>query len=218
MKYIVKNIHYLALLVIGFGVYFYFFVERPDASWPITNYPPTSGTTWVAFGDSLTYGAQVPRDATYPNRLAEHYSVSIINSGINGNTTVDGLQRLEDDVLAYDPKVVFVGLGGNDMLRKQDPVQMGRNLKRIVTRIQSTGAVVVLLGLNGSIIYGSEWRDQWQEVAKETGSIFIDDTLDGIIGNRKYLLEDNIHPNSLGYEKITERIIQEANPWLSELN
>src|SRR3954451_580699 len=75
------------------------------------------GANIIAFGDSLTagYGAQ-PSEA-YPTRLSALIEAPVLNAGVSGDTTQSALDRVANDVLARDPRIVIVGLGGNDFLQ-----------------------------------------------------------------------------------------------------
>ncbi|HZC42595.1 MAG TPA: GDSL-type esterase/lipase family protein, partial [Acidobacteriaceae bacterium] len=95
--------------------------ESTAASAPISP-PPTavptdsSRPTIVAFGDSLTAGHGVSRDESYPADLqrdldARGYRYRVVNLGISGNTTKDGVLRIPE-VLQYHPAVVIVAFGG----------------------------------------------------------------------------------------------------------
>src|SRR5437763_16370406 len=74
------------------------------------------GANVFAFGDSLTagYGAQAGQD--YPSRLSALLGEPVLNAGVSGDTTESALARLDDAVLTRDPRIVIVGLGGNDFL------------------------------------------------------------------------------------------------------
>jgi lysophospholipase L1-like esterase len=75
----------------------------------------------VCFGDSITYGEDLPSAKSYPAVLAallqEAYpdlDVVVVNAGMRGHTSVQGLSRLERDVLWYKPHVVLSAFGVND--------------------------------------------------------------------------------------------------------
>jgi len=75
----------------------------------------------VCFGDSITYGEDLPSAQTYPAVLATlleeahpELDAVVINAGIRGNTSVQGLARLKRDVLWYKPHVVLSAFGVND--------------------------------------------------------------------------------------------------------
>src|ERR1043165_3166335 len=67
--------------------------------WPVqpsyANFPPTATGPWVAFGDSLTagYGAEPGHD--YPALVGRKLGVEIKNFGQYGDTTRNGLDRVE---------------------------------------------------------------------------------------------------------------------------
>jgi lysophospholipase L1-like esterase len=73
----------------------------------------------VFFGDSLTWGGYGGSFvAEIKELLPDH---EIINAGAGGNTVVNLLRRLDDDVLAHEPEGVFVMVGGNDALSYSQP-------------------------------------------------------------------------------------------------
>ena len=108
-------------------------------------------TRIVCFGDSIT-GAYYHTGGTRAwcdmlgmalERLYPHAQVEMINAGISGHTTQQGLARLEKDVLARQPHLVVVKFGMNDVARL--PLEeFAKNLKTIVEKCQAGGAAVVL--------------------------------------------------------------------------
>ena len=164
----------------------------------------SSGQTIVAFGDSLTsgYGARDGQD--YPSVLSARIGTTIINAGVNGDTTESALQRVESDVLPEEPRIVIVGLGGNDALRGVPIAETEANLRSIISTIQDAGAMVILLGYRFPTMRG-DYEGMYERVAEETGSLLIDDLLDGILSDPK-LKSDAIHPNAAGYELIAGRV------------
>jgi lysophospholipase L1-like esterase len=181
--------------------------------WAITNDPP-SGSNVIAFGDSLTEGYRLDPGLGWPERLSAIVGRPIVNRGVSGDTTGDALARLEADVLAHDPRVVLVCLGGNDMLRQMPADQQFANLRTIVTRIQDRGALVVLIGTEGYKILSSvDYGARYEALAKETGAVYVPDLMDGVLGDPALML-DRIHPNAKGYEKIARRIADEVGEYV----
>src|SRR6202163_3558177 len=74
--------------------------------------PAVAKTTEIlAFGDSLTSGFGLPPAEALPTRLeaklrADGLAVHIVNAGVAGDTTTDGLARL-DWSLADKPEIVI---------------------------------------------------------------------------------------------------------------
>jgi lysophospholipase L1-like esterase len=181
-----------------------------DNHWKITNAYP-QGVAVVALGDSLTSGYQMGPGESYPEQLSVRIGRPVLNRGVSGDSTAEGLARLERDVLAENPRIVIVGLGANDLLRRQPAEPAFVNLRAIVDRVQAKGALVVLLGVNGRL-YG-DWGPRYRALARETGCVYVPDLLDGVFG-QPALMYDQIHPNAKGYAKIAERLDREIGAFL----
>jgi len=159
---------------------------------------PLSVSRIVCFGDSLTWGVGAGEGSDYPSRLAEMIGIEVINSGVSGNTTAQGLARLEDDVLSYEPDVVLITLGGNDLKNRLNVDTARANLVSIIQRIQAAGAMVVLGGIDIPL-YGKGYAQMYESIAHQTGSVLIPNILEDLFGNPD-LMSDSIHPNDRGYE------------------
>lgn len=79
------------------------------------------------------------------------------------------------------------------------------NIETIVERIQATGAVTIIVGIDGQPLDKNLSR-RYKQVAEDTDSIFVSDVLSGIIGRPGRTANDLIHPNNAGYELVAERI------------
>lgn len=104
----------------------------------------------VAFGDSITQCADQPEAARWTALLAGLLpGARIMNAGFGGNTSREGLARLDKDVLQHGPDVVLVEFGGNDATPEKERHVEGRefvaNLEQICDAVVSVGGRVVLL-------------------------------------------------------------------------
>lgn len=188
----------MVIVIVGYTLWIQF---RPAP--PVTNFP-SSGTEIVAFGDSLIAGVGASPGNDLVSRLVDQIGEPIANLGVSGNTTSDGVARL--DVLdQYDPKVVLVLLGGNDVIQNVPLAETRANLSTIITNIQDRGAVVLLLGVRGGLLADGDVAAMYESLANEHGTAFIPDVLRNVFG-RPQLMSDPIHPNDAGYEKISERV------------
>ena len=106
--------------------------------------------TIVAFGDSITAGFAVRRGfpSFWKQMLAEKYPearVEMINSGISGDTSMDGLARLDWSVLSYEPDLVTINFGINDCVLGLDLEEFEMNFVEMVRRIRAGPNSEILL-------------------------------------------------------------------------
>ncbi|HEV7667460.1 MAG TPA: GDSL-type esterase/lipase family protein [Thermoanaerobaculia bacterium] len=170
------------------------------------------GTTIVAFGDSITagYGADGP-GTTYPERLAERIGRPVINAGVPGDTTTDALARIEP-VLAENPWLVIVELGGNDLLQQVPIERTETNLSAIVERLLAARTVPVLVEIHGPF-GGGRFSDLFERLGDKYHVPVLEDALPDILSDRT-LKSDEIHPNAAGYAKLAEAVAEELAPIL----
>ncbi len=187
------------LVLVIFGIFY--FIAGNDS---YTNYP-SEGTDIVAFGDSLIQGVGASsNDKSLFGVLSKKIGKPIVNLGVSGNTTIDGLSRL-DELDRYKPKVVILLLGGNDYLRKVPKETTFKNLGKIIEDIHSRGAVVLLLGVRGGLLKDN-FEEDFEIISSKYNTAFVSNVLSGLILDRKYMA-DEIHPNDAGYEKIADRVV-----------
>lgn len=164
----------------------------------------SSGKNLIAFGDSLTAGYGAGAGEDYPARVSELIGETVINAGVSGDTTESAMARLDSDVLARDPRIVIVGLGGNDFLRGVPIATTEQNLRTIVRKIHGAGAMVVLLGYRFPSL-SANYGTMYEAVASSEGCLLIPNLLSGILTDSS-LKSDEIHPNAKGYALIAERV------------
>lgn len=168
----------------------------------ITNYPSV-GTSLVMFGDSLIEGVGATEGNDLPSLLSKKLGQKVINMGMRGQTSAQGLARI-GQVIKHDPKVVMVLFGGNDYLHQVPKEETFRNIDKIVVTLQGYGAVVVLLGIQGGILE-DPYREEFRRIAHNRGTLYVPDILGGVIGEQD-LMFDEVHPNDKGYEILAEKI------------
>jgi lysophospholipase L1-like esterase len=175
----------------------------------------------VAFGDSITAGG----DATRPEwifwrRWADHLQrkyprarVTAVNGATGGDSTVQGLQRLQAKVIEAEPDLVLIGFGMNDHNVSGVPIpQFERNLKEMISRVRSqAGAEIVLFSAfppNPKWKFGSHRMPAYaaatEKVAREAACAFADvfNNWQNLAARKKPedLLGNNInHPNDFGH-------------------
>jgi acyl-CoA thioesterase-1 len=165
---------------------------------------PTAGSAVVLFGDSLAHGTGASTGNDIASQLSQALERDVINLGIPGDTTADGLARI-DDVLATDPRVVIILLGGNDALQQVPIEQTFTNLSTIIERLQAAGAAIVLVGEPGGV-FSKRFDHEYTRLAETYRTFYVSNILSGLIGRPEYM-SDAIHPNDIGYKKATGRIL-----------
>lgn len=195
--------------------------DDPEASANVAQSPSAvahSGRLVVAFGDSLFAGYQLGRDEgfapTLERKLAEMGKPArVFNAGVSGDTSAAALQRLAYvlDGLPKKADLVIVGLGGNDMLRGLSPVETRKNLTAILDELDRRGINVVLAGMIAAPNMGQDYAKAFNPIYADLGQRYEAPVypflLDGVIGNQTLLLDDGIHPNAKGIERIVASIV-----------
>jgi lysophospholipase L1-like esterase len=156
----------------------------------------------VAFGDSLVYGTG-SSGGGFVRMLEQDIGRPIANLGVPGDTTADGLARI-DEVLELDAGVVILLLGGNDFLRQVPRDTTFANLAGIIGQLQADGAAVLLAGVRGGLVRDS-FAARFEQLADRHGTAYVHDVLDDTLGVEGYMA-DQVHPNDAGYRVIADRI------------
>lgn len=196
-----RFIWYLFLGVLAFLLVFFVYTFFKEDK--IKNYPST-GTDIIAFGDSLIEGVGASSEENnFISILSKKIGRPIVNLGVSGNTTADGLSRL-NELDKYKPKVVVLLLGGNDHLKKVPIEETFTNLGKIIEDIQSRGAVVLLLGVRGSLL-SDKFKSEFEEIKDKYETAHVPDVLSGLFADSRYMA-DAVHPNDAGYIKIADRV------------
>ena len=158
----------------------------------------------VAFGDSLTYGTGAKAEESYPAVLAQMIGRRVVRAGVPGELTAQGLARLYAVIEDHDPQLMIVCLGGNDMLRRVNEVEIKRNLRAIIAGIRGRGIGVVLVGVPKPALVTSA-PAFYAELATEFGIPYEGEIVTRVLYKPEYK-SDAIHPNARGYRKMAEAI------------
>lgn len=193
-----------------------------EAARPAPSPRPASESPLVVFlGDSLTAGYGLAQDEAFPALVGEMlgrsgHPVRVVNAGVSGDTTADGLARL-DWLLKQAPHVLVVGLGANDALRGLPAPGVEANLREIVVRAKRAGARVLLLGMQLPPSYGEPFArgfgELYPRLARELRVPLVPFLLEGVGGHAELNLDDGIHPNAEG-QRIVARTVA---PYLERL-
>lgn len=165
-----------------------------------------TGSNVVALGDSLTYGYSVNRDLTYPAVLADMTGWKIINAGVNGNTSANVLGRI-DTVIAQNPDLVLLSVGGNDVLRRVPSEVTAANITTAVKQLKAANIDVILIAqpyFSASALFGRASDNPiYASIAKSENVPLYSKRWSEVISNNA-LKSDQIHANAAGYRYFAE--------------
>jgi acyl-CoA thioesterase-1 len=177
----------------------------------------------MAFGDSLFAGYGVAEADSFPAQLeralkADGKDVAVVNAAVSGDTTADGLARL-DWSLADKPDLVLLELGANDALRGLDPDRARANLDQILARLKAAGIPVLICGMiapkNLGAAYGEKFDSMYRDLAAKYQAPLYPFILDGVALNPALSQADGMHPNPRGVAVIVKGILPRVEDALS---
>ncbi|MHB1936547.1 MAG: arylesterase [Acidobacteriaceae bacterium] len=190
----------------------------PQPSEPVASPRPTI----VAFGDSLTAGLGVSHNQSYPANLqreldARGYRYRVVNLGISGNTTKDGVLRIHEAV-KYRPSVVIVAFGGNDGLRGLPIQDTEMNLSAIIVAMQDAHAKVILGGITLPPNYGSDYIARFNAMYRKESKVYhvplLPFMLKDVYGVPGSMQDDGIHPTAQGCKQVAKNFLPLLLPLL----
>lgn len=181
----------------------------------------------LLYGDSLLAGLGVSAEESLMGQLqaamdAERIQATLVNASVSGDTTADGLARL-DWTLGDSPDAVILGLGANDMLQGLSATDARANLDAIMARLDQLGVPVLLLGMKANRGLGSDYVDEFDaiypDLAQEHGALLYPFFLDGVALDPDLNQPDLLHPNAEGVAVIVagmmplvEQLVQSVEP------
>jgi len=166
------------------------------------------GRTIVCLGDSITAGVGSGPGEAYPDLLAARLGTEVVNAGVSGETAAGGLARV-DQVLAENPWLVIVELGGNDILQRVPPEQTEQALRGILGRLVAARVVPVLVEMDAP--FGGRYQEIYERLGDEYHVPVVEDAVGEILRDRS-LKSDTIHPNAAGQKLLAEAIAEEVEP------
>ncbi|MGR8933696.1 MAG: GDSL-type esterase/lipase family protein [Gammaproteobacteria bacterium] len=164
-------------------------------------------TLILAFGDSLTYGTGASGGHDYPSVLAQLTALEVINSGIPGEISGDGLARLPEELDEYQPQLLILIHGGNDMIRKIPRAITAQNLRQMIAAAKQRNIPVLLLGVPQPGLLFLDSAEMYAQIAEQEGVPVNLEVLPAVLADNK-LKSDLIHPNDAGYRKLAEAIVE----------
>jgi len=176
----------------------------------------------AAFGDSLSAGFGADPGKSYPDFLQKELDARglryhIVNAGISGDTSTDGLQRI-DSVIALKPVIVILEFGGNDGLRGLPVATTRANLEQMIVALRKSDVTVVLAGMTLPPNYGPDYiksfETVYRDLAKQYRVALVPFLLEGVGGNTRLMQRDGMHPTAEGNRLVAHNVLRVLLPIL----
>jgi acyl-CoA thioesterase I len=176
----------------------------------------------VGLGDSLMAGYQLAPEESFPAQLEKAlrdkgHDVVINNAGVSGDTSADGLARIDWSV-PDGTQGVILEFGANDALRGLSPQQTRDNLEAAILRLKERKIPVLLVGILAPPNMGADYEKQfnpiYKELAAKHGLVLYPFFLDGVALQADLQLEDGMHPNAPGIKIMAEKFLPAAEAFV----
>lgn len=177
----------------------------------------------AAFGDSLTAGYGADPGQSYPDHLQRAldklgYSYRVVNLGVSGETTSDGLARAAT-VIAQKPRLAILEFGGNDGLRGLPIVTTRANLDQMISLFEAAHIRVLLAGITLPPNYGQDYirpfQTMYRDLALKHHVALIPFLLEGVFEHGLFQ-QDGIHPNAEGYAFVAGTVLRYLKPLITQ--
>jgi acyl-CoA thioesterase I len=179
----------------------------------------------VAFGDSLSAGYGADPGKSFPDFLQKDLDAAglhwrVLNAGVSGNTTTDGLDRIQE-VLARKPRITILEFGGNDGLRGLPLATTRENLAAMIQMLEATGSKVLLAGMTLPPNYGGDYVTKFGQIyvdlAKKYNLPRIPFLLADVAFRPGMMQQDGIHPTAEGNQIVAQTVMRYLKPMLPRL-
>ena len=168
------------------------------------------------YGNSLTAAYGLDTKEGFPNRIQQRLDslgldYKVINSGLSGETTSGGLNRL-DWVLNQPVDIFVLELGANDGLRGIPIAESMNNLQEMIDMVKDKNpeTKIILAGMqippNMGADYASQFKTMYPALAKSNNTFLIPFLLEGVASIPELNLEDGIHPTAEGQRIVTNNV------------
>jgi lysophospholipase L1-like esterase len=166
--------------------------------------PLAADATILAFGDSLTAGTGAGETESYPAVLARLTGRKVVNSGVPGEVSASGVQRLPEMLDRERPALLILCHGGNDLLARQDHQLIADNLRAMLRAAAERGVPVLLVAVPAPDL-SLKPPALYEELAREFRIPVEGKVLAHIMGKGS-LKSDHVHPNAAGYRLLAEAL------------
>jgi acyl-CoA thioesterase-1 len=191
--------------------------------WGLPGWAAASSCSLLIVGDSLSSGYGLATGTSWVAKLDARLKKSapdwrVVNASVSGDTTQNGVQRLQPALDRQHPQGVLIELGGNDALRGIPPAEIKRNLQTMIRQARAAGAWVALFDVPVLPNYGKPYADaitrMFEQVAREEKIIRVPCFVCGVAVTPGLMQADGIHPNEQAQARMLDTVWPHIQPKL----
>jgi acyl-CoA thioesterase-1 len=191
--------------------------------WGLPGWAAASSCSLLIVGDSLSSGYGLATGTSWVAKLDARLKKSapdwrVVNASVSGDTTQNGVQRLQPALDRQRPHGVLIELGGNDALRGIPPAEIKRNLQTMIHQAKAAGAWVALFDVPVLPNYGKPYADaitrMFEQVAREEKIIRVPCFVCGVAVTPGLMQVDGIHPNEQAQARMLDTVWPHIQPKL----
>lgn len=177
----------------------------------------------LVFGDSLSAGYGIEREASWPQLLQDELirkqaNYTVVNASVSGETTAGGVRRIQALLEKHQPSIVILELGANDGLRGGSLTAMRDNLSDIIVKAKRADAKVLLVGMKLPPNYGSAYVETFQntfkKLAKQHRVALVPFLLEGVTATQ--FQADNLHPVADAQAHLMNNVLKSLKSMLTK--
>jgi acyl-CoA thioesterase-1 len=177
----------------------------------------------LIIGDSLSSGYGLEPGQSWVDLLDARLKKAapqwhVVNASVSGDTTQNGLQRLEPALERHRPQGVLIELGGNDALRGMPPEVIRQNLQTMIRQARSAGAWVALLDApvlpNYGKAYASAVAKLYGDVVRKEKIVRVPCFVCAVAVKPGMMQADGIHPNEKAQAGMLDAVWPHIKPKL----
>ena len=162
----------------------------------------------------MTAGFGLPREQAWPEQVQKRlqtagYNTTVINAGVSGDNSANGLARYEWSVGSADADMLVLALGANDFLQGVSPIKTRANLAAIIERAQKDELSIILAGVSSPRLkrlgpIGQAYGSIYPDLARDYNIALFPSIIEGVSNKPDLLQRDGIHPTRQGVQVMAD--------------
>jgi acyl-CoA thioesterase-1 len=134
----------------------------------------------------------------------------VVNASVSGDTSRNGLSRIDAVLKDHHPEIVIIALGGNDGLRGIPFREIESSLAGIIERCKRNNTEILLVGVrlppNYGVVYNRKFAEIFQRLANRYDIALVPEMLADVAENRELMQSDGMHPLARAHPQVMKNV------------